>query len=294
MQCCASSGIAGGDDIKLKDCDDCDLVKYCSDECQNDHQSQHEEECKKRAAKLHDELLFKQPESSCYGDCPICCLPLSLHPSKSIFMPCCSKRICNGCDLANAKREVEARLLPKCLFCRKIAPRTDEEFKDLLMKRVEANDPVAMCQMGPQCVEEGDYNKAFEHWTRAATLGEAEADYQLSVMYQNGLSVEKDEKKKLHHLEKAAIAGHPHARHNLGCYEWNKNGQVDRAVRHWIIGAKLGHDDSLRNVKDLYKDGHVSRDQFAAALRGYQATIEATKSPQREEATAFKKRLAER
>ena len=45
---CACCGIAGVDDIKLKDCDDCDLVKYCSDECQEDHRPKHEEECKKR------------------------------------------------------------------------------------------------------------------------------------------------------------------------------------------------------------------------------------------------------
>ena len=34
--CCPSCGIAEVDDIKLKDCDDCDLVKYCSDKCQQD------------------------------------------------------------------------------------------------------------------------------------------------------------------------------------------------------------------------------------------------------------------
>ena len=80
MHCCASCGIAGVDDVKLKECDDCDLVKYCSDGCKNDHRPYHEEECKKRAAELKDENLFKQPESSHYGDCPICCLPLPIEP----------------------------------------------------------------------------------------------------------------------------------------------------------------------------------------------------------------------
>ena len=44
---CASCGIAGVDDIKLKDCDDCDLVKYCSVKCQKDHRPKHKKECKK-------------------------------------------------------------------------------------------------------------------------------------------------------------------------------------------------------------------------------------------------------
>ena len=71
--CCASCGIGEVDDINLKECDDCDLVKYCSDECQREHQPEHKEGCKKRAAELRDEQLFKQPESSHIGDCPISC-----------------------------------------------------------------------------------------------------------------------------------------------------------------------------------------------------------------------------
>ena len=59
--CCASCGIIGIDDIKLVPCDDCDLVRYCSDECREDHNPEHKEACKKRAAELRDELLFKQP-----------------------------------------------------------------------------------------------------------------------------------------------------------------------------------------------------------------------------------------
>eukprot|EP00985_Skeletonema_marinoi_P032284 scaffold39090_cov144-Skeletonema_marinoi.AAC.4 len=74
---CASCGIAAVDGIKLKECTDCDLVRYCSDACKQDHKSQHKEACKKRAAELRDELLFKQPESRHDGDCPICiCISL--------------------------------------------------------------------------------------------------------------------------------------------------------------------------------------------------------------------------
>jgi hypothetical protein len=41
--CCAACGIAEVDDIKLMECDACDLVRYCSDECQQDHSQQHEQ-----------------------------------------------------------------------------------------------------------------------------------------------------------------------------------------------------------------------------------------------------------
>ena len=134
-------GIAEGDDIKLKKCA-CQLVKYCSVKCQKDHRKQHKKECKKRKAELRDEILFQQPEGSYLGDCPICCLPLPIDLEKSILYSCCSKRICNGCNLADKLRQLEGSMDETCPFCRKPAPSTDEVINELLMKRVEANDPV--------------------------------------------------------------------------------------------------------------------------------------------------------
>ena len=55
---CASCGVAESDDIKLKDCSACHLVKYCSVKCQKDHRPKHKKECKKRATELKDELLL--------------------------------------------------------------------------------------------------------------------------------------------------------------------------------------------------------------------------------------------
>ena len=43
----------------------------------------------------------------------------------------------------------------------------------------------------------------------------------------------------------------------------------------------------------FYKDGHVSKDDFAAALRGHQAAEDATKSPQRKAAAKFERQTAE-
>src|SRR6056300_134398 len=78
---CASCGIAEVDNVKLKKCT-CELVSYCSDECREEHREQHEEECKKRVKELHDKKLFTQPDSSCFGECPICFLPMPLDNEK--------------------------------------------------------------------------------------------------------------------------------------------------------------------------------------------------------------------
>ena len=283
--CCASCGIAGVDDITLRDCSACHLVKYCGVKCQKEHRSKHKKECKKRAAELRDELLFKQPESSHHGDCPICCLPLPLDNRKSGLYSCCSKQICIGCHYANNKRERAERLQHKCAFCREPFPK-EEEKNELRMKRIAVNDPVAISHMGTIKSNEGDYKAAFEYWARAAKLGNLEAHYSLALMYARGDGLEKNQKKVLHHLEEAAIGGNPSARHSLGFIE-EQCGRMDRAAKHFIIAAKLGHDKSLKCVKDLYQAGYVSKDDFAATLRGYQAAISATMSSQREEGYEF-------
>ena len=295
LQRCASCGVAGSNDIKLMKCTACYLVKNCSVKCQKDHRKQHKKECKKRAAELHDELLFKQPESTHLGDCPICCLPLPIDPEKYTLNTCCSKRVCKGCNFANQMREFEGRLEPKCPFCRKVLIDTeDEEQIERLMKRVEANDPVAICRVATESYIKGDYNASFKYLTKAAALGDAHGHFQISALYREGRGVEKDENLALHHAEQAAIGRHHEARHNLGCFEW-KNDQVDRAVKHWIIAAKLGAVKSLERLKTLlYKDGHVSKEDFESALRGHHSAIAATKSPQRDETAEYEMLRAER
>ena len=199
------------------------------------------------------------------------------------MMVCCGKVICKGCDYANQRREVLGRLQHNCVFCRKAVPKTEEEITELLKHRIEVNDPTAMFQMGTTKYEEGDYKAAFEYLTKAAALGDVEAHHHLSNWYSLGKGVEKDEKKERHHSADAAIGGHPVARYNFGCLE-RKYGRVDKVRKHWIIAAKLGYDLALAGVKDLYKAGLMSKDDFAAALRGHHAAVDATKSHQREEA----------
>ena len=284
--CCASCGITEVDDVKLTECDGCDLVRYCSDNCREYHRHDHEAKCKERAAELRDEILFQQPESSHMGDCPICCLPLPMEFEKSILYSCCSKTICEGCSCANKLLQLQERRQQTCPFCRKSAPETREESDKNLMKRAAANDPVALFELGKRACDNGDYDGAFKYFTKAAELGEVDAYYELYIMYREGHGVEKDEKKEICHLEEAAIAGHPYARYNLAVYE-GKNGRIDRAVKHFIIAANLGFDDAMKELKDCYKAGDISKEDFAAALRAHHVAVKATKSPEREAAAIY-------
>ena len=301
--CCAACGIAEIDDIKLMPCDGCDLVRYCSDDCKNNHKLEHGEACKKRAAELRDELLFKQPESTHLGDCPICCVPIALDPAKSGTNTCCGKVLCHGCIIANAKRAMELRIENTCAFCREPTHMTEEDDERRMMKRIEANDPVVTRLEGRQQYKKENYRRAFDYFSKAAELGDAQAHYQLSLMYHEGNGVEKDEGKKKYHFEEAAIGGHPIARYNLGINEW-VHGNEERAVKHWIIAAKQGEDDSMKMLVKTFKTvdaikkkivGNdprakairakcelISKDVLADTLRAHKAAVDATKSKHRD------------
>jgi TPR repeat protein len=234
------------------------------------------------AKELHDRKLFTQPDSCSYGECPICFLPIPIDRKDSMLYSCCSKIICKGCDHAHHVSNKER----SCPFCREPIPDGREENDRRIMKRIEANDPAAMTQMGTIRFEKADYDGAVLYWKKAAELGGLDVHHNLGWMYERGYGVEKDEEKEVYHYEMAAIGGNPDARHNLGCYE-ERNGRVDRAVKHFIIAAKLGYEESMKVLLRHYKLGNISKDDLEAILRAHQAAINAMKSPQREAAEAF-------
>lgn len=90
----------------------------------------------------------------------------------------------------------------------------------------------------------------------------------------------------MHHLEDAAIGGHPEARYALGCKEL-ENDNAGRAVKHFIIAATQGDDGSTKMLIDFYKAGFVSKEDLAAALRAHQTAVAATKRAQREAVTDY-------
>jgi TPR repeat protein len=156
-----------------------------------------------------------------------------------------------------------------------------EEFRKKMMKRIKANDPTALRHMAGKCYNEGDYDAAFEYLTKAAELGDIDAHCKLGMMYMKGEVVEKEGEKAVYHLEKAAIGGHPIARHNLACYE-ERNGNIERAVRHLIIAANLGFEESMKALWTQFSLGNITKEDLEATLRTHQAAIVATKSSQRE------------
>ena len=238
-------------------------------------------------AEARDELLFKQPESTHLGDCPICAVTMPTCKAKCTMQNCCSTLICNGCYYANQTRDT----CPFCRFSHRTS--TNEDLKKRKMERIKVNDPVAILNQGLDHKEKGDYSKAVKNFKKAIELGglgepglgSVEAHFQLSIMYREGRGVEKDAGKERFHLEESAIGGHPIGRSTLGRHEY-VNGHPKRAVKHWIIAVKQGDKYTLKVLMEQFKrkKGLVDKEDLNAALRAHQTALDAFKSPQREAA----------
>jgi hypothetical protein len=80
--------------------------------------------------------------------------------------------------------------------------------------------------------------------------------------------------------------GSTNARYNLGIHE-EKDGNLDRALKHHMIAIGCGDNDSLEQIKELYTNGqHAAKDDYMLALRSYQEYLSEIKSKQRDEAAA--------
>ena len=72
------------------------------------------------------------------------------------------------------------------------------------MKRIEVNCPVTIRHEGLERYHDGEYEEAFDYFSKAAELGDIDAHFYLARFYDEGKGVEKDKKKRITHAEAAA------------------------------------------------------------------------------------------
>eukprot|EP00956_Cyclotella_meneghiniana_P024257 scaffold48472_cov42-Cyclotella_meneghiniana.AAC.3 len=282
---CASCGKAAAN---LKACKACKLVRYCGVECQVAHRPAHKKACREKARELFHVQLFAQTKRE--EECPICMIPLPCYAEECTYMVCCGKQICIGCRYCLTRN--------CCPFCNTADPTSPEEVMMRLSERIEKyNDPEAMVLLAIYHSEGRnglpvDKSKAFELLQRACELGCAEAHFHLGLSYDEGVGVELDKKKAIHNYQIAAMMGHMGARHNLGSAEYNDR-NYECATKHFMIAAKCGYQLSLNEVKQCFKEGLVTKEDFERTLRDYQASCDETKSEQRDRAAVIKARERE-
>ena len=278
---CAACG-KDGDGESMNACNKCDLVQYCNAACKKKHKSKHKKSCKKRAAELYDEELFKEPPSR--EECPICMLPFPIGSWVVTFYSCCGKRICDGC-VHTIEESGEKDLCP---FCRTPPANSDRDEVERTEKLMEKGNAYAFYHLGGFYFNETrglsqDIAKANELYLKAGELGCAGAYFNVGNAYNVGRGVEVEKKKAMHYYELAARNGDVGARYNLGNNEY-RAGNHQRAYKHYMIAARAGDDDSLDMVKEGYMAGFVTKDDYANTLRQYQKSHDEVKSDMRDKA----------
>jgi hypothetical protein len=233
--------------------------------------------------------LFKQPRQE---DCPICCLPLPLMQTGSKYKLCCGKVICCGCIHAIAKA-AGGRGNDLCPFCRASTPKKGD--LQLIAKRnqqrIEKNDVRALHGQGISYYfgERGcrrDWSKAFQYWNRAGELGYAPSYGNIAAAYCSGELVGQNYFKMMHYMQLAAGLGDIPAAACLGISE-ELAGNMNRAVRHHMIAAGGGDDNSLQRIRELYIHKHATKEAYVKALRTHQAYLDGIRSIERDAAAAF-------
>ncbi len=211
------------------------------------------------------------------------------------YQSCCGRVICSGCIYAprydNQGNKVDNDKQNECAFCRTLAPRTDEESIKRLNKRMEAKDPLAIHNLG-YFYNEGlrglpqDRTKGLELLHRARELGYSQAYTSIGFAYHYGEGVEVDKKKAIHYYELAAMEGDSYARNNVGLME-EDTGNIDRAIKHYLIAAQGGEAVSVKNIQRLYLNEHATKEDYTKALQLYQEYLGEIKSDQRDKAAAY-------
>ncbi len=114
----------------------------------------------------------------------------------------------------------------------------------------------------------GDYGKALTEIEFLANRGEARAQYDLGLMYDQGQGVPKDDARAIHWYGLAAEQGEPRAQYNLGLMYLNGQGvQPDLVTAYyWVTLSANRGNVHARDARD-YIGEKMSTEQIAEGKR---------------------------
>jgi len=129
-------------------------------------------------------------------------------------------------------------------------------------------------QDGFDAFRAGRYDVAIKHWLPLAqsdepTKDNADAMYNIGLLYMNGQGVKEDYKLAKQWFKRAAFYGSVDAAYNLGVlYMGRKFGFPSKkdAMYWWKQAAEYGHTDSQYNLGVLLAYGHASKADPKSAL----------------------------
>ena len=102
------------------------------------------------------------------------------------------------------------------------------------------------------------YHLARRLWSALAEEGDADAAFRLGMLYDTGVSVERDPVEAASWYQRAAVAGNLEAQHNLAVAYANGEGvemDIKKALHWWKHAAQRGNADSQYNLGIVYAMG---------------------------------------
>ena len=246
-------------------------------------------------------------------DCPICLLPLPHEPSCTNYCINCGKTVCKGCvfgtveahmsDGGDAEKAMEKAA--SCPYCRSDTTSCDDKNAlKALMKRANAGNDEAMYLIGSyyfkgkmglcqdkaeglkwyrRAVEAGSGKAARNIGTLKPDAGSGNAAYFLGDCYWQGDGVEQDHDKAFEYFQTAAELGHVYAFLVTGTMLMQR-GEIEEGMLNYRKAAISGMSgDSLFNaLRNGFRDGIITKDEYAFTLREHQKACNEMKSDGRE------------
>ena len=151
-----------------------------------------------------------------------------------------------------------------------------------LFVSILSNQAVAGLDEGVAAYQAGDLPLAVKEFRAAAEAGNADAQFNMALMYERGIGVSKDEQESVVWYRKAAEQGNSNAQYNLAVmYENGRGTAVDYYQAHqWYRKAAVQGDGlAIGNLGMLYIRGQGVKPNKVAGLALLLVSVELDSSP---------------
>ena len=135
-----------------------------------------------------------------------------------------------------------------------------------------------------------DKAEGLKWYHRALDAGDGMAAFHLGSCYWQGDGVERDMEKGMGHYHKSAELGVMHAFSVIGRFHLTV-GEIEEGILNLrkaaMCGTSMGDDSIFKDLRDGFKYGYITKDEYAFTLREYQAPCNEMKSDMREQWERF-------
>ena len=211
-------------------------------------------------------------------DCPICTDALPKLGNQFVRYSCCGKGLHDKCakDLME-NTSMTAEQKNTCIMCRaQLVDRGSKEDIRRLRKwvkkgKVWAMDLLAGRYISGTGVKQSD-KKAIELYEMAAKRGDAGAQYNLGLFYDQGMhGLTQSSKRAIEYYTLATEQGHAKAQcnlgtmYNIGCRGVNKDEK--RAIEFYTLAAEQGLVQAQFNLGAMYFNGQAEEHSYSKARK---------------------------